>query len=162
MAVRLSALHASRHLPPGRFLVLISVRGWVDPRAILRLEGLGHWKLWILSPSFSSVVPKTPFLELVLVGELCLLYVLISFKWESVLLTYFQFAEKCVINCVGDIFFLFNVDFHLNSFSSVHFSLLHIVQTSSGAHPASYPTGTGGPFPGVKRPGREADHSPLN
>jgi hypothetical protein len=32
-------------------------------------------------------------------------------------------------------------------------SLHHRVQTGSGAHPASYPTGTGGSFPGVKRRG---------
>jgi hypothetical protein len=40
------------------------------------------------------------------------------------------------------------------------FSLLHIVQNGSGAHPASYPMGTGAFSPGVKRPGLEADHSP--
>jgi hypothetical protein len=35
------------------------------------------------------------------------------------------------------------------------------VQTGSGAHPASCPMGTGGPFPGGKaRPVRDADHSP--
>jgi hypothetical protein len=33
------------------------------------------------------------------------------------------------------------------------------MQRDSGAHPASYPMGTGGFSPGVKRPGREADHS---
>jgi hypothetical protein len=41
------------------------------------------------------------------------------------------------------------------------FSLLHVVQTGSGVHSDSYPMGTGGSFPGVKRSGREADHSPL-
>jgi hypothetical protein len=44
MAVRLSALHAARPLPPGRFLVLISVRGWVNPRGMVTLEGLGQLK----------------------------------------------------------------------------------------------------------------------
>jgi hypothetical protein len=41
-----------------------------------------------------------------------------------------------------------------------NFSLHHCVQTGAGAHPSSYLIGTRGTFPGVKRPGREADHSP--
>jgi hypothetical protein len=40
------------------------------------------------------------------------------------------------------------------------FSLQHCVQTGSGAHPSSYPMGTGSSFPGIRRPGRKADHSP--
>jgi hypothetical protein len=40
-----------------------------------------------------------------------------------------------------------------------NFSLHHRVQNGSGAHPVSYPTGTRGFFPGVKRLGREADQS---
>jgi hypothetical protein len=41
------------------------------------------------------------------------------------------------------------------------FSSILCVQTGSGAHPASCPMGTGGPFPrGKARPGRDADHSP--
>jgi hypothetical protein len=34
-----------------------------------------------------------------------------------------------------------------------NFSLHHRVQNGSGAHPSSYPMGTRGSFPGVKRPG---------
>jgi hypothetical protein len=41
------------------------------------------------------------------------------------------------------------------------FSSSTCVQTGSGAHPASYPMGTGGSFLGGKaRRGRDADHSP--
>jgi hypothetical protein len=43
------------------------------------------------------------------------------------------------------------------------FSSSPCVQTGSGAHPASYPVGTGGPFlRGKARPGRDADHSPSS
>jgi hypothetical protein len=44
MAVRL-ALRTGRLYAPGRFLVLISVKDWVDARAIVRLEGFGQMKV---------------------------------------------------------------------------------------------------------------------
>jgi hypothetical protein len=57
MTVRLSALRAGRPLPPGSFLALISVRDWVDPKGIVRLEGLDQLK----SPKTSSEIEPATF-----------------------------------------------------------------------------------------------------
>jgi len=43
--VRLSALHADHLYPQEIFLVLISVRGWVDSTLIAWPEGLRQWKI---------------------------------------------------------------------------------------------------------------------
>jgi hypothetical protein len=55
MAVRLSALRPGRPLPPGRFLVHISVGGRVDPRAILQLDGLCKLKNPVTSSGIEPV-----------------------------------------------------------------------------------------------------------
>jgi hypothetical protein len=54
MAVRLSGLRVGRSLAPGSFLVLISVRGRIDSRIIVRLEGLGKLKNQMISSGIET------------------------------------------------------------------------------------------------------------
>jgi hypothetical protein len=78
----------------------------------------------------------------------------------------------CCLHLQGELNIKVTIFWVLTSFSRVdsrdsraipggagNFSPHHRIQNGSEAQPASYPMGTRGYFPAVKRPGREADHS---
>jgi hypothetical protein len=84
-------------------------------------------------------------------------------EWISVLIYEWILYQRSRDNSVGIVlgYELDNRGFRVRfPAGAVNFSLHPCIQNGSGTHPASYPMGTRGSFPGVKRPGREADHPP--
>jgi hypothetical protein len=69
-----------------------------------------------------------------------------SFEYFSFLLSIFGKSRDSSVGIVTG-YGLDNYGVGFESWWGQEFSLLHVVQTGPGTHPASYPMGTGGSFP---------------
>jgi hypothetical protein len=89
--VRLSALGTSRLYPQKIFLVLISVRVWVNPRATVRPEGICEWKIPM---TLSGIEPVTFRLVAQCVKQMrhrvspCQKYVTAFMLWDEMIFAY--------------------------------------------------------------------------
>jgi hypothetical protein len=95
MAARLSVLRAGRFLPPGKFMVIISVRGWVDPRAIVRLEGLGKLKKYTPSGTRTGDLPACSIVSqpTTLPRATPALYILLTFQVPNLISIFFRLGR---------------------------------------------------------------------
>ena len=86
--VRLSALHPAAFTPQEILLLLVSVRGWSDPRAIVRSEGLCQWKI----PTTPSGIEIATFRFVAQHLNHCATAVPISYVYILLFLTSFRLA----------------------------------------------------------------------
>jgi hypothetical protein len=148
MALRLSALRVGRSIPPGEFLALVSVRGLVDPRAIVRLELSGQLKTPVAS---SRVEPMTFRLVAEFRSQLCYLVPQVGRKYYGIIMgrSHVSARLSAIIVHSVDVFPLSLIGAR---YYRKYRPMLGPTQPPVQWVPAAI-------SPGVKRQGRESDHS---